>query len=99
MAESTNALDWQVDPRAKWLHDLRNAVNMAGVTVSMGQGFLAKGDRLGASEMFVEAADAVGRCRALLAEAGAVLGIGADAHAFRPASTGGTTHSASSPDR
>lgn len=99
MAEPASSDAWRVEPRAKWLHDLRNAVNMAGVTVSMGQRFLADDDHDGALGMFAEAADAVGRCRALLVEANEVLGIGRDAGAMRPASADATARCGSTPDR
>lgn len=54
---------------APWLHELRNVVNTAGVTVSLARRMIDHDDLESAKEMLSMAEQAWASCRALLAEA------------------------------
>lgn len=54
---------------APWLHELRNVVNTAGVTVSLARRMMDHDDPESAKEMLSMAEQAWASCRALLAEA------------------------------
>lgn len=54
---------------APWLHELRNVVNTAGVTVSLARRMIDHDDPESAKEMLSMAEQAWASCRALLAEA------------------------------
>lgn len=56
--------------RARWLHDVRNAVNTAGVAVALSRRLLGRGDTAAAADMLDVADEAWGRCRDLLAMQG-----------------------------
>jgi len=58
-----------------WLHDLRNAVNTAGVSLVLGRRLLARGDSGSALDMFARAEESLSQCRELLASGDDVLGI------------------------
>ena len=49
-----------------WLHDLRNAVNTALMSVSVARRLMDAGDNTRAHPFVVEAEDACDRCRVLL---------------------------------
>ena len=61
----------------RWLHDLRNGVNTAGVSLVLGRRLLARGDSGSALDMFARAEQSLAQCRELLASGDEVLGIGA----------------------
>lgn len=58
------------EARAVWMHRLRNAVNNAGVGVTLGRRMLDRGDVEGASEILGHAEVAWAECRELLREPG-----------------------------
>lgn len=64
--------------RAEWVHELRNAVNAAGVTVALARRLAEKGDAGGSLEMLQMAEHAWGRCRDLLLVAGQATTMGSD---------------------
>lgn len=53
---------------AQWLHDLRNVVNTAGVTVALAKRMMDRDDPDGAKEMLAMAEQAWERCRDMLSE-------------------------------
>jgi hypothetical protein len=63
---------WSTRARAEWVHELRNAVNTAGISLLLGRRLLGGGDEAAAAEMFDTSEHALGRCRDLLASASAV---------------------------
>ncbi|MGY4514456.1 hypothetical protein ACVWWW_000024 [Lysobacter sp. HA18] len=65
------------DARVQWLHELRNAMNALGVTVSLGRRLLERGDSDSAMDMLERTEDAWADCRALLAAGPDVIGVGA----------------------
>ena|SRR6478736_4323836 len=70
-------LVWQAQTPGRWLHDLRNGVNTAGVSLVLGRRLLARGDSGSALDMFARAEQSLAQCRELLASGDEVLGIGA----------------------
>jgi len=68
---------WQAQTPGRWLHDLRNGVNTAGVSLVLGRRLLARGDSGSALDMFARAEQSLAQCRELLASGDEVLGIGA----------------------
>ena len=66
---------WSAHTPAAWLHDLRNGVNTAGVSLVLGRRLLARGDSGSALDMFARAEESLAQCRELLASGDDVLGI------------------------
>ena len=67
---------WRADTPAGWLHDLRNGVNTAGVSMVLGRRLLARGDNGGALDMLARAEESLAQCRELLAAGDEVLRLG-----------------------
>ena len=65
-----------LDARAKWLHELRNAMNTIGVTVSLGRRMLERGDGESAAQVLAHTEEAWADCRALLAIAPEMMSRG-----------------------
>ena len=85
--ESRDEVVWRAHSPAQWLHDLRNSVNTAGVSMMLGRRLLARGDDGGAQDMLARAEESLAQCRELLATGDEVLGIG-DARTMAPSSSG-----------
>lgn len=66
---------WRAQTPEGWLHDLRNSVNTAGVSMMLGRRLLARGDDGGALDMLARAEHSLAECRELLATGDAVLGL------------------------
>jgi len=66
---------WRAHAPAEWLHDLRNGVNTAGVSLVLGRRLLARGDSGSALDMFARAEESLAQCRELLAAGDHVLGL------------------------
>jgi hypothetical protein len=66
---------WHAQTPSGWLHDLRNGVNTAGVSVVLGRRLLARGDHSGALDMLARAEESLAQCRELLAAGDDVLGL------------------------
>jgi hypothetical protein len=66
---------WRAQTPSGWLHDLRNDMNTAGVSVVLGRRLLARGDNSGALDMLARAEESLAQCRALLAAGDEVLGL------------------------
>ena len=67
---------WRAHTPAGWLHDLRNGVNTAGVSMVLGRRLLARGDNGGALDMLARAEESLAQCRELLAAGDEVLRLG-----------------------
>jgi hypothetical protein len=78
---------WRAHTPGQWLHDLRNGVNTAGVSLVLGRRLLARGDSGSALDMFARAEESLAQCRELLASGDDVLGI--SSVAARPPAAGG----------
>lgn len=78
---------WRANTPAAWLHDLRNDVNTAGVSLVLGRRLLARGDSGSALDMFARAEESLAQCRELLASGDEVLGLAPEA-ARSPAAGG-----------
>ena len=85
--ESRDEVVWRARTPADWLHDLRNSVNTAGVSMMLGRRLLARGDDGGAQDMLARAEESLVRCRELLATGDAVLGLD-HAPTMAPSSSG-----------
>jgi hypothetical protein len=66
MEEHLHDADQSLRERARWLHDVRNAVNTAGVAVALSKRLLSRGDTTAALDMLDVANESWGRCRDLL---------------------------------
>ena len=66
---------WREQTPSGWLHDLRNGMNTAGVSVVLGRRLLARGDNGGALDMLARAEESLAQCRELLAAGDGVLGL------------------------
>jgi hypothetical protein len=66
---------WRAQTPSGWLHDLRNGMNTAGVSVVLGRRLLARGDNGGALDMLARAEESLAQCRGLLAAGDEVLGL------------------------
>ena len=73
--ESRDEVVWRAHSPAQWLHDLRNGLNTAGVSMMLGRRLLARGDDGGAQDMLARAEHSLAECRELLATGDAVLGL------------------------
>ena len=80
MDDRATALPYARDPRDRWLHDLRNAVNAVGVTVALGRRMLDRGDGESAADVLAHTEDAWAHCRELLAVAPEVIGLRRQPH-------------------
>ena len=78
---------WRAHTPAAWLHDLRNDVNTAGVSLVLGRRLLARGDSGSALDMFARAEESLAQCRELLASGDHVLGLAPER--APPPATGG----------
>lgn len=76
---------WRAQTPTGWLHDLRNGMNTAGVSVVLGRRMLARGDNSGALDMLARAEEGLAQCRELLAAGDEVLGLAAPASESREA--------------
>jgi hypothetical protein len=71
MDEQQRDMDQATRERACWLHDVRNAVNTAGVAVALSKRLMRRGDTACAMEMLDMASESWERCRALLVRSSA----------------------------
>lgn len=58
--------DERMPAHAAWLHDLRNAVNLAGISTTLARRLIARGEPQAASDMLVRSENALEQCRELL---------------------------------
>lgn len=66
MDEQQHDADEAVRERARWLHDMRNAVNTAGVAVALSKRLTGRGETAAAMEMLDTARESWGPRRDLL---------------------------------
>lgn len=66
MDDHQHDADRSIPERARWLHDVRNAVNTAGVAVALSKRLITRGDTTAAMDMLDVANESWGRCRDLL---------------------------------
>lgn len=80
--------DERMPAHAAWLHDLRNAVNLAGISTTLARRLIARGEPQAASDMLVRCENALEQCRELLL-ADQAVGPGDAADAVRPPAADG----------
>lgn len=73
---SQRGLDTCPSARADWVHELRNAVNRAGVSGSLAKRLLERGEADAAMDMLARSLTALEDCRHLLAHADAATAFG-----------------------
>lgn len=67
--------EWCPVARAQWVHEMRNAVSAAGVSIVLAQRLLDRGDVEAARGMLARSEAAWARCRDLLGTAGEVTAL------------------------